>query len=264
MNLIRSYKREFVYSVILFLIWQISLVPEIIGIGQIYFTFCFIGLLLVVTWIFTSYFKYSYKRVSKDSNVLIKARQRDRLLINFVIPVLLYLLVCYFLYVSANVVVTQLVIIMCTMLFFIMFVNIKNSYIKVFSIERDTRTILTFIDIIVFYLIVTLLVYFGDSFAVRVLGVSAAAFIFLGHQLLINRQQSWTGFAVLLVSTIFMGVVAYMFMSGGSYVFPLVMSIMFYLVVSIWNVKLSGTTKLSDYLPPLLFALMAFIIVISF
>ncbi|WKZ30801.1 MAG: hypothetical protein QY318_03045 [Candidatus Dojkabacteria bacterium] len=264
MGLISRYKREFVYAVILFIIWEISQVPEIIGVGQVYFFFSFIGLLLVVTWIFTTYFRLSYKKVSDNSDALIKIRNHERFFINFILPLLFYCLVSYFLYVSVNLVLTQLLIILSSMLFFVIFVNIKNSYTKVFTIERDTRTILSFLDIIVFFLAVTLLTYFGDSFAVRVLGVSVAAFILLGHQLLINKQQNWAGFAVLVASTIFLGAVAYFFMDSGSYLFPLVMSILFYLVVALWTVKLSGTSKLSDYLPPLLFALMAFIIVTSF
>lgn len=264
MGILSRNKREFVYAVMIFLIWEIAQVPEIVGIGQLYSIFIFVGLLLVVTWIFTTYYSLSYRKVSEGSDVIIKVRTRERFFINFVLPILFYLLISAFLYFSANMVVTQLIIILCSLLFFVIFLNIKRSYGKIFTIERDTRTILTFVDIILYFLVVTGFLFFDQSGYLKVIGAFVGALIFLGHQLVINKQVNWNGLIVMVASSIFIGSVAFFFMNANSYLFSLIMTIMFYMVVSLWGIKLSGTSKISDYLPPILFSIMAFIIVISF
>jgi hypothetical protein len=264
MDLIKKFKREFVYAVLIFIVWEMAQVPEVLGIGWVYSIFAFLGALLVVTWVITSYFHFSHKKVSEKSKVLIKVKMKERFLINFILPLLFYGLVTYYLYISTSVVLKQFIIIVSSFIFFIVFIHIRSSYMKIFTLARDTKVILNFVDIILFYLVVTLIAMYGGTDWVRVIGVAAAAFVFLGHQLLLHKQRSIMAYAVLAVSTLAVAIFAYIFLEQGSYTYPLLLSIVFYTIVSIWNVRLGGTHTVSDYLPPILFALMAYVIVISF
>lgn len=259
-----TYKRELVYSILLFVVWEMAQVPEVLGLTWAYVIYSFLGLILIISWTITSYLQFSGKKVSKFSDVLIKIQLRERFFLYFVLPVLFYMLVTLYLFVNRNILLNQLIIVICTALYFVMFVHIRSSYEKVFSISRYTRVIFTLLDIVTFYLIVAITVLYGTTNDIRVLVVIFASALLLTHQLVIHKQKSLNSLLVLVFSVAFISVVSVLFINTSYLVFPVVMTLAFYLVISWWNVRLDGHKHYGEYLPPLLFSLMAFIIVMSF
>jgi hypothetical protein len=116
----------------------------------------------------------------------------------------------------------------------------------------------------VFYLIVALSVLYGTTDDVRVLVVMFASALLLTHQLVIHKQKSLNSIIVLLFSVAFLSIISLLFIDTSYLVFPVVMTLAFYLIISWWNIRLDGHRYYGEYLPPLLFSLMAFIIVMSF
>lgn len=261
---LKAYKREFFYTTILFVIWEMALLPEIIGLDWAFFVYAVLGAVLVLSWTVTTYFRYADHEISRFTKVLMKIQLKERFFLYFIMPMLFYSLITIYLFVNKSMVLNQLVIITGSILYFVMFIHIRSSYAKVFSISKYTRVIFNFIDITIFYLIVALLVMSGTEYDIRILGTVVAAAMLLMHQLTLHKQRTTSSLIILGLSLVLISSAAIYFINTNFLIYPLIMTLVFYVIVTWWNIRLDGYTKASEYLPPLIFALMGFIIVLSF
>ncbi len=263
-SIYKYFKRELFYAVALFVILQFSLIPKYFDMSFVSNILLGLGALILLLWLISSYLIFSGKRVSKFSNVLIKIQIKNRLFSFFVTPVLMYFAVsAYISYIENNFLKQVIITIFFVLMLFLM-IHIRSSYQKVFSIEKSTRSVFLFIDMMLFYIASTGFILMGTFPIARILGVGFLAFLFLLNILIINKQYSYKALFILLISTIFMILSAIYFVQFGALLFPLFMVVVFYMVVNIWGIKLSGVNALSEYLPPVLFSLMAFMILLSF
>lgn len=262
-EMIKEYRREFMYVTVLFVLWEIAQIPEIIGIGWLYSILIFIGGLLIIAWIMSSYSGLSKKKVSKYSNVLLKINFKERFFLYFFYPLFFYLVISYYLFENKSLLMSQFIIIISTGLMFIMFTYLRASYEKNFSIARNAKVAFKFMDIILFYVSISVLTLYGVSDIVKVVGVVLASLILLGHQLMMHKQLSSNAAIILFASVFVLAGVAVLLLSVPILQYPILISIAFYLVISWWSIRLEGISKLDEYIPPLLFSLMAYIIVVS-
>ncbi len=242
---------------------QFALLPGYFLKGRYTIWFDLIGLILVLLWVISTYFYFSAKKISSLSNVLLKIKLKNKFFSFFVTPTLLYVAVSMYSYYTQNLVLKQVIICISFAIFLILFVHIRSAYQKVFWLEKSTKSIFLFVDFLLFYLSSTGITLMGISAIYKVLGVTFLAMIFLINMLIVNKQYSFKAFLVLLISVLSLFITGMYFIKFGYLTFPLFMIVIFYMIVSIWGIKLSGEKVLSEYTPPVLFSLMAIMVLLS-
>ena len=160
-GLIKEYKREFVYSSYLFLVFELLLTPGFVTSTLMYWLTVAVGLALILSWLFSTYHLYAKKEVSKQSDVLLKVNMRERLFTHVLLPLVFYASICLFLFFTSNIYVNQLVVVISTLMFFYLVLNIRTAYDKVFYIHKTTRIVYDFITVTVFYLSVSVIAALG-------------------------------------------------------------------------------------------------------
>jgi hypothetical protein len=68
---------------------------------------------------------------------------------------------------------------------------------------------------------------------------------------------------VSLLSSVFISCFTIIFWSTNIFVIPLVAALGFYLVISIWNIRFSGKIHLVDYFLPILYVILALILILT-
>lgn len=263
-KLLKQYKREFLYVVILFVLWEFALIPENIGVGWIYPILILLGSTLLIVWLVTNYSHYAHKGISEYTEVLVKINLKQRFFAFFVTPLLFYISISLYLGGIESMILRQFTIILGSIIQFVMFVHIRSSYQKTFSMERNTRFIFQIVDLVLFYIGVTGFVLLGTDILLRIVGATVLGFLLLTHQLLLHKQYSAKAVLILLTSVAGIALSAMYFASFGAIIFPLYLSVVFYLILSLWGIRLNGITKLEDYVTPILFSLMALMVLFSF
>lgn len=223
----------------------------------------FLGLLLLETWFVKAFSQYSSKKVSKYSNVLIKISLKDRFFAYFVLPAIFYISLLFFLYFNRNDVLGYAVLVGCTVLFLILFLNVKGSLNKIYSLAIATRAIFDFICITIFYLLLNTFVRIGFSIEIFTILTIVSAFILLIFVLKIHDRLGFLEYMVSLFSSLFISFFTLFFWNHNIFVIPAVGALAFYLIISIWNVRFSGKIKFLDYLVPFLYVLIAIILVLN-
>ena len=94
-----------------------------------------------------------------------------------------------------------------------------------------------------------------------IIGVSAL--VFLWSDIKIHRKESISAFIVSIVSTAFIVFVTALFFNTNIFVVPAIGALAFYLILSLWNVRFSGKLKLTDYLPPFIYTILALILILN-
>ncbi len=143
-----------------------------------------------------------------------------------------------------------------------MFVNVKSSFKKVYSLEQATRIVFDFVNIATFYLGCSVLTKAGVSAEILYIFIFVWTFILLLNNLLVHQKLDIPGGIVSLLCTIFITLMTFAFESFGIFVMPAVTTIVFYLIISLWNLRFSGMIKTSDYISPFVFALFAILVIL--
>jgi hypothetical protein len=262
-ELIKKYKREFVYSSYLFLIFEMLVTPSLSVNISFYLLISLVGYALVNLWLITTYKLNAGKKVSQYSDVLIRVNLWERLFSYVFLPLLFYTSVVSFLLFSPSRIINQLVIVVSISLFFYLFLFVRTSYERMYSVNRKTRVATDFISIVVFFIATTVLnrVIRTDAYlfvAVFFLSVFSLIYILYHH----NKFDIHSAILAFLSSLAISSVVLWVNLQG-IYAIPSLLSILYYLVISLWNVRFTGSRSFSDYIPPLMFSVMAIILVLS-
>ncbi len=262
-KLARKYKREFVYSAYLFLVFQLLLTPSLVFEKVMYLGTSAIGTAIIASCLFHVYTIKGKKKVSKHSDVLMKVNLKERFFTHILLPFLFFFSVAFYLYFSTNIYMNQLVVITATTLFFYLFMHIKSSYEKAFYISKDTRVVYDLITITAFFLTTSVIVNFALPFSVAGWLIFLTSFIALIYMLYLNNKFALDGVLIAVLSSAFVVLTAYYFWGRNIFTTPAMIATAFYTVVAIWHVRFSGSRSLEDYIPPLMYTLMILILVLS-
>lgn len=262
-ELIKKYKREFVYSSYLFLIFEMLVTPSLAVNISYYLLISLVGYALVNLWLISTYKLNSGKKISQYSDVLIRVNLWERLFSYVFLPLLFYTSVVSFLLFSPSKIINQLVIVVSISLFFYLFLFVRTSYERMYSVNRKTRVATDFISIVVFFIATTVLnrVISVNAYlfiAVFFLSVFSLIYILYHHNKFDIQSAILAFISALAISSVTLWVNL-----QGIYAIPSLLSILYYLVISLWNVRFSGSRHFSDYIPPLMFSVMAIILVLS-
>jgi hypothetical protein len=264
MNIITQNKRELFYCIVLFVMMEFSLIIADFGVPHYYYWMSLLILFTVFIWSIFTYLTYGNRKISKYSKVLLKIDLRERFFPYIVIPTVFVASLQLFLYLNKSQYLRQLILVAAIVYLFLLLMHIKNSYSKAYSVTKFTKVIFNFVDIFIFYLVVSSIFFMPLYPDQKVILSIATAAILLMHQLRIHKQQTITAYVIWAISTVIIAMVLWLTMFLSFYIIPILVTIAFYAVVSIWNTRLAGHVKFSEYLIAILFALMALIVVLSF
>jgi len=254
-----SFRKELVYTILIFVLWEISSFSD-----NAFHIYLFgLGITLVLVWCITTLFKYSIRQISKYTETMVKLQIKQRWISYIFIPSIFFSSVSLYLFFVSNDFYKQFIILIGVVCLFILFTNIKSSYLKQYSIEKNTRVIFDLINIVFLFCVVSGMQYSG-LFTYQTISLIAglAVLLLLISALSISQQYTATGFVIALVFAIIVGLVAYFARLLNFFVYPFAVVLVFYMLLSFWHIRLSGERHFSGYLPPILFALMAIVIIL--
>jgi len=222
-----------------------------------------LGILLLETWFLRTFRLYSSKKISKYSDVLVKISLKERFFSYFVLPLLFYLSILAFLYFNRNVLLGHVVLGICMVLFLILFLNVKSSLNKIYSVANATRAIFDFICITILYLLTNIYVRVGLSMGIFALILFGTALVLLLFSLKLHRKLGLMELLVSVLSSVFISCLTIIFWGTNIFVIPLVATLGFYLVISMWNIRFAGKIHLVDYILPFLYVVLALILILT-
>lgn len=221
-----------------------------------------LGLAIIETWFIGAFTRYSERKISQYSEVLQRVSIKERFFSYFISPAILYISSLLFLYYTQTRIADVMVMATVCFLFFILFVNVKSSFKKVYSLEQATKIIFDFINIATFYLGCSVLTKVGMDFGILYLLVGVWSFVLLINNLALHSKLDLPGIIVSLFCTIFVVLCTFASEKYGLFIMPAVSTIAFYLMISLWNLRFSGRIKFADYISPFVFSLFATLIIL--
>lgn len=262
-DLIRKYKREFVYSSYLFLVFELLVSPQLIPDIRLYTAVVVVGFLIVSSWVLGTFLRYSKKKIIKYSDIRLKIAFKSRFYTQVLMPLIFYSAIVLFLLYNHTVYLNQIVITVSVVLFFNLFLNVRVSYSKIYSVERLTRLVYDFMGIVLFYIVAIVVYRMGLGLITNVLVLFFLSLAIFMYTLIIHRKESVRGALIAFASSLFIVFVAYLTHKQNIFLQPSIIAVSFYLVVSIWNIRFAGYRKLVEYLPPIMYSLMSIILILS-
>lgn len=222
-----------------------------------------LGLLVLEIWFIKIFVSYSGKKVSKYSNVLVKISLRERFFAYFILPALFYLSLLVFLYFNRNYLLGHTVLGICSVLLLILFLNVKRSLSKVYSVASTTRAIFDFLCITIFYLLLNSFVRTGASLEIFTILSSLSALILLLFVLKIHDKIGFLEVLISIFSALFISFFTIFFWNHNIFIIPTIGVLAYYLIISLWNIRFAGRTGFLDYIFPILYVVVAIILVLT-
>ncbi len=264
-EIINKYRREFVYSVMVFVILQFMLVREVFVSTENYLLISSLGLAAMTLWIASTFFNYSTHRVSRFSDLETKLQLRGRIYHLFVLPIIFYISLAFYLYrlpVHLTVL-RQFTIIISVLSLFALFVNIRSTYRKLFKIEKLTHVIYKFLDILIFYFLISGLISYDFGRFIEFLAIVLVGFIMFYHQLNTHHWFDLRSLWIVVLASLILAGAYELFYVFNTITRPLIMTNFLYVIINLGEIYLSGNRKFEDFLTPILFFLMFMMIVMG-
>lgn len=262
-ELVKRYKREFVYTSYLFLIFELLSTPSFVVDIRYFVLTALVGYILINIWLINTYKMNVGKKISKYSDAFMKVKMWDRLFTYVLLPLVFYSSVSVFLLLSSQTILNQIVIVISSFLFFFLFLYVRTSYQRVYSLSKATRVAYDFVTIAVFFLVSSVIIRSGIDNIYSTIIISLFSFIAFIYTLHHHGKLDLQSTSIAIASSVSIGLAKYFMAVFNFNVQSAVLSVIFYLVISLWNVRFGGARKFSDYLPPLMYALMACILIMS-
>ncbi|KUK67507.1 MAG: transmembrane(s)protein [candidate division WS6 bacterium 36_33] len=222
-----------------------------------------VGLLLLETWFIRAFSIYSGKKVSKYSDVIIRISLKDRFFGYFILPAIFYVSLLFFLFFNRNEMLGYVVLAGCMVLLLVLFLNVKSSLNKLYSLAIATRAIFDFICITIFYLLLNSYIRIGFGIEMFTILTILSSLVLLVFVLKIHNRLGFIEFLVSILSSLVVSLFTIFFWNYNIFVIPAVGALAFYLIISIWNIRFSGKIKFVDYLIPFLYVAIAIILVLN-
>lgn len=256
-------KNEIFYLIVILLVTQFFNYSVLRAPSNILILTGIMGLLLLETWFFKTFMTYSRKKVSKHSEVLIRISLKDRFFGYFVLPAIFYISLLIFLYFNRNILLGHTVIGLCMVLTLVLFLNVKSSLNKVYSLAIATRAIFDFLCITIFFLLLNSYIRVGASMEMFTLLTILSSLVLLLFVLKIHDRFGFMELLVSIFSALFIAIFSLLFWNSNVFVIPAIGSLAFYLVISLWNIRFAGKIRLVEYLVPFMYVIMAIILILN-
>jgi hypothetical protein len=256
-------KNDLLYLFILLLVTQFFNYSVLRAPMQFLLVLGILGFLLLETWFIRVFSIYSGKKVSRYSDVIVRISLKDRFFGYFILPGIFYISLLIFLFFNRNIVLGNTVLGVCMVLLLILFLNVKSSLNRLYSLAVATRAIFDFICITIFYLSLNSFVRIGVSMEMFALLSGVFSLILLIFVLKIHDRLGAFEILVSLLSSLFITLFTLFFWNYNIFVIPAVGALAFYLVISIWNMRFAGKIKLVEYLVPFLYVVVAIILILN-
>lgn len=222
-----------------------------------------LGLLLLITWFIRSFAMYSGRKISRYSEVIQRISLKERFFAYFVLPSLFYTSLLLFLLFNTSTVIEYFVIGIVIIQLGILFLNVRSSFSKIYTLQSHTRAIFDFICITIFFLVQSVLVRMGLDFYIFIIFSLTLSLILLLFDLRLHSKGGLSGIVMSVISSLFIVTLLSSFWSTNIYVIPSIGTLAYYLVISLWNVRFSGRVKFTDYLPPFIYSVLALILILN-
>ena len=231
--------------------------------NHIYLLSGVLGNILILTWFITAFVKYSGRKISQYSEVIQRISLKDRFFTYFILPLLFYNSLLAYVYFNTSFTMDLVLISISSILLFILFLNVKSSFKKVYSIEVHTRAIFDFLCIASMYMFLSVIVRLGLPMWSSLLIIGVSSLIFFWSDIKIHRKESISASILSIVSSAFVVFSSCLFFDTNIFIVPAVGTLSFYLVLSLWNVRFSGKLKFTDYIPPFIYTILALILILN-
>jgi len=256
-------KNELLYLFLLILITEIFLDSVFSANRSTSIIIGLVGFIILEFWFAITFDQYSKKKISKYSNVLMKISLRKRFFSYFILPGIFYLSLLVFLYYNLNILLGHFVLGMCMILLLVLFLNVKSSMRKFYTIHIATKAIFDFICITTLYLLLNAFLRIGFSMTEFLLLSFITSFILYLFVLKLHDRFGSLEILVALASSAFVSASLLPFWNRSIFMLPAVGALAFYLIISLWNIRFSGKVKFSDYLAPVLYVIFALALIFT-
>lgn len=262
-NTIKQYRREFVYVSYIFLVLELLVTKSFVVSPYVFIGTSLIGLILLLSWFVVTLGLFGKKKVSSKSTAYITVNFGSRVFSYVVMPVVFWFSLSLFLFFSEQVYISQAVIVISSILYFLLLLKVRTSLERVYSVDILTRYVFDFTNIVIFYLLISVLNRSGFTDLGTVISVFLFSLLSLHHMLYLHRKMEVdsTLTAVFFSSTL--AILSWYTRDLNIYMQPAILATAYYLIVSWWNVRFSGSRNWDDYIPPLMYSLMAIILILS-
>jgi len=263
MKILKNYSRELVVTFFLVILLSI--------LNSSFFIFTFqnllfitgLGLVLLTFWFLVVYWLYANKKVLRYGEVLLRVRLEEKFFKFFVLPALFYIAVAFTVFFSKSTTLNIFIISSFSLILFVLLIHVRTSYEKIHYISSLTKIVYDAVLIMLFFLLVFSASSFGIVGVQGIYFASGLAILLLLYKLTINQQLNLNGYVLVLSSTLLLVVVGNSLLFVNTLIFSAVLTVAFYLVVAMWTIRLEGYTKWSDYLSPIVYAIMILILIFS-
>lgn len=231
--------------------------------GYMYIVAGILGLLLLLTWFVRAFALYSGKRISQYSEVIQRISIRDRFFSYFILPTVFYVSLLAYIYYNTSPLMDYILIAIASIQILILFLNVKTSLSKVYTIAAQTRAVFDFICISTFFFVLSVYVRLPLSMLPFLIVIFFSSFTLFWFDIKIHNRESIEGGILAFFSSIFVAIFSGIFFSSNIFTIPAVGTLAFYLILSLWNIRFAGKVKLSDYLLPFIYSILALILILN-
>jgi hypothetical protein len=263
------FRRSLFYAVCLFAVFEFMLVLLQLRSYVNFWIVFVIGFSLVIFELLYSKLNEYMKPFSKYVKHWRKKIWRESFLQHVVLPILFYVSGSLFLFYNRIRVLDQIAVIMLTGGFLMLFNNISGTHKKIYSITRDAKYIFDFMNIVVFYFFVDILVnsvfyYLMPEYIVYI-GSMFISFVLIIMMVVMFQQFNLNTLVFAFISSVFI-----LLVSVGVMMVPvlniatlsLLVTVGFYLVDVFWHHRLEGTYDSDTMSQYIIFAIMVIILLL--
>jgi len=254
-------RRELLYTILFFVIFEFIATVDSV---PFFAAGVWVGLILLLTWIFLAFVYYSGKKVSRFSEVIIKMQLKVRWYNYVFVPIAFFLSICAFIFFVKSTFLAQFMIIFGCVCLFGLMVHIRATYQNLQAVSQISRAVFDYINVIFFYVLSTTLSISGSVEKIPLsIIMGFLAFFILVADLKMLEKPSFIGTLFAVVGGAIIIGIGVLAIRLNIYIFPFILTLGFYTVFSFWHIRLTGEKRLDHYIPPILFLLMSLILVLS-
>ena len=221
-----------------------------------------LGFTILVIWFIKLFALNSQKKISKYSNVLMKISLKERFFQYFFLPSIFYISLLFFLYFNRNAVLGYIVLGVSMILLLVLFLNVKSSLKRFYSVHILTRTVFDFLCITILYLLLNSFLRMGASPQIYTALSFVSSLILSIFVLKLHDRIGGLEMLIATISSVFVATSMVLFWNKNIFIIPAIGSLMFYLVISLWNIRFAGKTRFDDYLGPILYVILAITLIL--
>jgi hypothetical protein len=222
-----------------------------------------LNIVVLETWFIRIFLLFSGRKISQYSNVIQRISFIERFFEYFVLPILFLGTFLLFIYFNKSLLMGYWVFVLCMLVIFILFINVKSSLKHIYRISLLTKGVFDFICIVTFYLAINILYRLNLSIEINLILTCLVSFVIFLAELHLHNRLSIISGVIALLSAIFVSLCMGCFIFQSIFTVTAVGTVAFYLIISLWNVRFVGKYKLVDYIPPFLYSLLSLILIFN-